>query len=96
MIVEEKTFDAKIEQVQLELLMYDEFYRLIWEAKSIGYRKAMRWRDLREEKPQFIKGKDLTLLIKDDNCIWLGDFMDEAHFNFNTKDRGIIFWRPIE
>lgn len=66
------------------------------EAFLAGYNEAMRWRDLREEKPQFIKGKDLTLLIKDDNCIWLGDFMDEAHFNFNTKNRGIIFWRPIE
>lgn len=22
--------------------------------------------------------------------------MNDAHFNFNTKNRDIIFWRPIE
>lgn len=50
--VEEKAFDDKIEQVELEELMYDEFYDLIVEAKTIGYNKAMRWRDPKEELPK--------------------------------------------
>ena len=52
MTVEEKAFRDKIDQIELEELMYDEFYDLIAEAKSIGYKKAMRWRDPKEELPK--------------------------------------------
>lgn len=51
MTVEEKAFSDKIDKVGLEELIYDEFYELIAEAKNIGYKKAMRWRDPKEELP---------------------------------------------
>ena len=49
MTVEEKAFRDKIDLVELEELMYDEFYDLIAEAINIGYKKAIRWRDPKEE-----------------------------------------------
>ena len=53
--VEEKAFRDKIDRVELEELMYDEFYELIAEAikigKAAGYAEAMRWRDPKEELP---------------------------------------------
>ena len=52
MTVEEKAFHDKIDRVELEELMYDEFYELIAEAKNIGYKKAMRFRDPKEELPK--------------------------------------------
>lgn len=36
--IEEKALDNKIEQVELEELMYDEFYELIAEVKNVGRR----------------------------------------------------------
>ena len=42
---EEKAFRDKIDRVELEELMYDEFYELIAEAIKIGYKKAMCFRD---------------------------------------------------
>ena len=45
---EERAFHDKIDQVELEELMYDEFYKLIAEAikigKETGRKEAMRWR----------------------------------------------------
>ena len=56
---EEKEFDDKIDQVELEELMYDEFYELIAEAikigKANGHEEAMRWRDPEVELPEFNK-----------------------------------------
>ena len=51
MTAEEKAFRDKIDRVELEELMYDEFYELIIEAIKIGYKKASRWRDPKEELP---------------------------------------------
>lgn len=52
MTAEEKAFRDKIDRVELEELMYDEFYELIAEAIKIGYEKATRWRDQKEELPE--------------------------------------------
>lgn len=52
MTAEEKAFRDKIDRVELEELMYDEFYELIEEAIKIGYKKASRWRDPKEELPE--------------------------------------------
>ena len=49
---EEKAFRDKIDRVELEELMYDEFYELIAEAIKIGYKKAMCFRDSKEELPE--------------------------------------------
>ena len=61
---EEKAFDDKIEQVELEELMYDEFYELIAEAikigKANGHEEAMRWRDPKEGLPN----RDIQVVIK--------------------------------
>ena len=59
--IEEKALDDKIEQVELEELMYDEFYELIIEAIKIGYKKASRWRDPKEELPE--EGVDVFVKI---------------------------------
>ncbi len=52
---EEKAFHDKIDRVELEELMYDEFYKLIAEAikigKASGSEEARRWIDPKEELP---------------------------------------------
>lgn len=54
--IEEKAFRDKIDRVELEELMYDEFYELIEEAikigKANGHEEAMRWRDPKQELPE--------------------------------------------
>ena len=60
MTKEEKEFSDKIDRVELEELMYDEFYELIAEAKKIGYKKAMRWRDPKKELP----GEGVDVFVK--------------------------------
>ena len=98
MTAEEKAFRDKIDRVELEELMYDEFYELIAEAikigKANGHEEAMRWRDPKEELP-----KDEQVLIKTDKdeillvTYWVekGDFVywDAPVYN-------VIGWRPIE
>ena len=92
--IEERAFRDKIDQIELEGLMYDEFYELIAEAKNIGYKKAMRWRDPKYELP-----KDEQVLVKTDKdeillvTYWVekGDFV-----YWDTPVDNVIGWRPIE
>ena len=64
MTAEEKEFRDKIDRVELEELMYDEFYELIAEAikigKANGHEEAMRWRDPKEELPELLPGCDYS------------------------------------
>ncbi|NCC88519.1 MAG: hypothetical protein EOM05_11790 [Clostridia bacterium] len=87
---EENAFDDKIDQVELEELMYDEFYKLIAEAKNIGYKKAMRWRDPKEELPKNV-GLYLCKCKKQ-----LGFYFDIVFFNKVWRSDNVIGWRPIE
>ena len=101
MTKEEKTFRDKIEQVELEELMYDEFYELIAEAikigKAKGHKEATRWRDPKEECP----GKSLPVVVKyevSDGHVkyWVEEYSYER-FVHDADDIGakIIGWRPI-
>lgn len=95
--VEEKAFRDKIDRVELEELMYDEFYELIAEAikigKANGHAEAMRWRDPKEELP-----KDEQVLVKTDKdeillvTYWVekGDFV-----YWDCPRTDVIGWRPI-
>lgn len=91
---EEKAFDDKIEQVELEELMYDEFYELIAEAikigKAKGHEEAMRWRDPKEELPKNV-GLYLCKCEKQ-----LGFYFDIVFFNKVWRSDNVIGWRPIE
>lgn len=109
-MTEEKAFSNKIDQIELEELMYDEFYELIAEAKNIGYKKAMRWRDPRVENPQ--NGQLLlTKMSEDINSVDIcrykngryyfymqnqsSYFTDKPIFREDLTD-AITGWRPIE
>ena len=99
MKVEEKAFRDKIDRVELEELMYDEFYELIAEAKKIGYAKAMRWRDPKVELPE---SQEIVLVKSDNGCYATAychgasgcfiDYGSDAYVDFGE----IIGWRPIE
>ena len=101
MTVEEKAFRDKIDRVELEELMYDEFYELIAEAKKIGYKKAMRWRDPKEELPE--TGKPVLVkyrTAKDVEKYGIGKYFNLGIGNPWTIEgstgREVIGWRPIE
>ena len=99
MTVEEKAFYDKINQVELEELMYGEFYELIAEAKEIGYNEATRWRDPDVDPPT---NKDVVLVKTDNNCYATAyyhgrasgfiTYGEDAYVDFGE----IIGWRPIE
>lgn len=95
--IEEKAFDDKIEQVELEELMYDEFYELIAEAKNIGYKKAMRWRDPKEELPEI----NSRVLLKSETGYVEARTIRNWHIsksmlNVSIGGKKVIGWRPIE
>jgi len=91
---EEKAFRDKIDRVELEELMYDEFYELIAEAikigKANGHAEAMRWRDPKEEVPKNV-GLYLCKCKKE-----LGFYFDIVFFNKVWRSDNVIGWRPIE
>lgn len=106
--IEEKAFDDKIEQVELEELMYDEFYELIAEAKKIGkakgHKEAMRWRDPKEELPE--KYYDVLVKIECETAgvFYLIGYTVEDNtwrlyygdgINMESAGRTIIGWREI-
>lgn len=100
---EEKAFRDKIDRVELEELMYDEFYELIAEAikigKAKGHKEAMRWRDPKVEPPI---NQDIVLVKTDNDCYATAYFHGkasgficyggDAYIEFGD----IIGWRPIE
>ena len=99
--VEEKAFDDKIEQVELEELMYDEFYELIAEAIKIGYKKAMRWRDPEEELPENRE----SVIVEYMTARGIKKYGIAKYFELGignpwtiegSTGREVIGWRPIE
>ena len=100
---EEKAFRDKIDRVELEELMYGEFYKLMAEAikvrKANGHNEALRWRDPKTEPPI---NQDVVLVKTDNNCYatayYHGDasgfitYGEDAYVEFGE----IIGWRPIE
>ena len=108
MTAEEKTFRDKIDRVELEELMYDEFYELIAEAIKIGYKKAIRWRDPKEELPEFNKndypnGDYKRYLIKvvrgsisKRRYVEVGWLISANRWNVEMDWVNVIGWRPIE
>lgn len=106
--IEEKEFNDKIEQIELEELMYDEFYELISEAKNIGIRigrnNATRWRDPKEEMPE--KYYDVLVKIECETAgvFYLIGYTVEDNtwrlyygdgINMESAGRTIIGWREI-
>ena len=99
--VEEKAFSDKIDRVELEELMYDEFYELITEAKNIGYKKAMRWRDPKEElpetgKPVLVKYKTAKNVEKHGVGKYINLGIGNPWIIEGSTSRNVIGWRPIE
>jgi hypothetical protein len=101
MTVEEKAFRDKIDRVELEELMYDEFYELIAEAKNIGYKKAMHWRDPKEELPE--TGKPVLVKYRTAKNVekhGIGKYFNLGIGNpwtiEGSTSRNVIGWRPIE
>lgn len=103
--IEEKEFNDKIEQIELEELMYDEFYELISEAKNIGIRighnKATRWNNPDMDPPMmsgsvFVKYETATGKLK----YGVGRYVPLGIGNDWTVEgstsRKIIGWRQIE
>ena len=102
---EEKAFRDKIDRVELEELMYDEFYELIAEAKKIGkangHAEAMRWRDPKEEVPKI--GESVIVkyrTAKNKEKHGIGKYLELGIGNPWTIEgstgRKVIVWRPIE
>ena len=102
---EEKAFDDKIEQVELEELMYDEFYELIAEAikigKAKGHKEAMRWRDPKVELPEI--GKPIIVKYRTAKNVekhGIGKYFNLGIGNpwtiEGSTSRNVIGWRPIE
>ena len=102
---EEKEFDDKIDQVELEELMYDEFYALIGEAKKIGkaagYAEAIRWRDPEVEQPE--NGE--PVIVKYMTARGIKKYGIAKYFDLGignpwtiegSTGREVIGWRPIE
>ena len=101
MKVEEKAFRDKIDRVELEELMYDEFYELIAEAKKIGYAKAMRWRNPEVELPKIGE----SVIVKYRTAKNVEKHGIAKYFNLGignpwtiegSTSREVIGWRPIE
>ena len=111
-MTEEKAFRDKIDRVELEELMYDEFYELIAEAikigKAKGHKEAMRWRDTKEELPEFNKndypnGDYKRYLIKvvrgsisTRSYVAVGWLISANRWNVEMDWVNVIGWRPIE
>lgn len=102
--VEEKAFHDKIDQVELEELMYDEFYELIAEAikigKAKGHKEATRWRDPKEElptsgEPVIVKYKTAKNVEKHGIGKYFDGF-DNPWIIEGSTSRNVIGWRPIE
>ncbi|KAF5033672.1 hypothetical protein DSECCO2_604280 [anaerobic digester metagenome] len=101
MTAEEKAFLDKIDRVELEELMYDEFYELIIEAVKIGYKKAMRFRDPKEELPKI--GESVIVKYRTAKNVekhGVGKYFDLGIGNpwiiEGSTSRNVIGWRPIE
>lgn len=107
---EERAFHDKIDQVELEELMYDEFYKLIAEAikigKANGHEEAMQWIDPNIELPDYYK-KVIVKYQRDDSkidyaCVSrLADdegnyFFGDYHFDIIIDFDRVIGWRPTE
>lgn len=103
--IEEKEFNDKIEQIELEELMYDEFYELISEAKNIGIRigrnNATRWRDPVNEPPE----SNVSVLVKYETARGKIKYGIARYLNLGfgnpwtvegSTSRKIIGWRPVE
>ena len=101
MKVEEKAFRDKINRVELEELMYDEFYELISEAKKIGCAKAMRWRDPKEELPKtgesvIVKYRTAKNVEKHGIGKYFNIWIGNPWTIEGSTSREVIGWRPIE
>lgn len=101
MTKEEKAFHDKIDRVELEELMYDEFYELIAEAKKIGYNEAMRFRDPKVELPNI----DESVLVKYRTAKNVEKYGIGRYFYLGignpwiiegSTSREVVGWRPIE
>lgn len=105
MTVEEKAFRDKIDRVELEELMYDEFYELIAEVKNvgrrIGYNEAMRWHNP-DVDPPMMSG---SVLVKYETARGKIKYGIARYLNLGfgnpwtvegSTSRKIIGWRPIE
>ncbi len=109
---EEKAFRDKIDRVELEELMYDEFYELIAEAikigKANGQEEAMRWRDPEVELPEFNKKdyldwdykKYLIRVVEGSiskrRYVTIGWLVSANRWNVEMDWVNVIGWRPIE
>ena len=112
MTAEEKAFRDKIDRVELEELMYDEFYELIAEAikigKANGQEEAMRWRDPEVELPEFNEKdypngdykKYLIRVVKGgiskQRYVTVGWLVSANRWNVEMDWVNVIGWRPIE
>ena len=109
MTEEEKVFRDKIDRVELEELMYDEFYELIAEAikigKAKGHKEALRWRDPKEKLPN--EGESVIVkyrTAKDVEKHGIGKYFNlllgyhwAIHWVIEgSTSRNVIGWRPIE
>ena len=106
----EEVFRDKIDRVELEELMYDEFYELIAEAikigKANGHEEAMQWIDPNIELPDYykkvvVKYQRANLKI-DYACVSRLAYDDgtyffgDYHFDIFIDFNRVIGWRPIE
>ena len=101
MTAEEKAFRDKIDRVELEELMYDEFYELIAEAINIGYEKAMCFRDPKEELPKI--GESVIVKYRTAKNVekhGIGKYFNLGIGNpwiiEGSTSRNVIGWRPID
>ena len=108
--IEERAFHDKIDQVELEELMYDEFYKLIAEAikigKANGHEEAMQWIDPNIKLPDYYK--KVTVKYRRDDlkidyaCVSrLADdegnyFFGDYRFDIVIDFDKVIGWKPIE
>lgn len=106
---EEKTFDDKIESVDLEELMYDEFHKLIAEAKNVGKEigrtVAMKWRDAKKQLPNKSTFDESEIVLtrtalKDGEVVYNIAFYNYKIYGWFDYNVGYELipneWRPIE
>ena len=100
------TVEEKAKEYSNSKGIYNEHgERLLYMGYLAGYKDATRWRDPKEELPEYYKKVEIkikrddvvdyvnaSLLAEDDGSLFFGDY----NFVIFIKLKDVIGWRPIE